>query len=35
MDKENNEAFIKLILNRYTYFSAEGVEEKDENKFFV
>ena len=36
MDKENNEAFIKLILNRYNSFSAEGVEEKDEkNIFFV
>ena len=34
MDKENNEALIKLILNRYTYFSAEGVEEKDEKKIF-
>ena len=34
MDKEDNEAFIKLILNRYTFFSAEGVEEKDEKKIF-
>ena len=32
IDKENNEAFIKFILNRYTYFSVEGVEEKDEKK---
>ena len=35
MDKENNEAFIKLILNRYNYFSAEGVEEKDEKNIFL
>ena len=34
MDKENNEAYIKLILNRYNSFSAEGVEEKDEKKIF-
>ena len=32
IDKENNEAFIKFILNRYTFFSVEGVEEKDEKK---
>jgi hypothetical protein len=34
IDKENNEAFIKLILNRYNSFSAEGVEEKEEKKIF-
>ena len=34
IDKENNEAFIKLILNRYNAFSIEGVDEKDEKKIF-
>jgi hypothetical protein len=32
MDKEDNEANIKLILNRYTSFSTADVEEKNEKE---